>query len=75
MEFADFYQNAILHLLFACFFAQISWGYQPKVNYREKEKEVLDKILGQGIYDARIRPSGVNGTGIQCTADISRTMG
>ncbi|XKL59264.1 hypothetical protein PGB90_000280 [Kerria lacca] len=37
-------------------------GYQPKVNYREKEKEILDKILGQGIYDARIRPSGVNGT-------------
>lgn len=34
-----------------------------KVNYREKEKEVLDQILGPGRYDARIRPSGVNGTG------------
>lgn len=35
----------------------------PKVNYRHKEKEVLDQILGPGSYDARIRPSGVNGTG------------
>ncbi|XP_064215286.1 glutamate-gated chloride channel isoform X3 [Tribolium castaneum] len=33
-----------------------------KINFREKEKEVLDQILGQGMYDARIRPSGVNGT-------------
>lgn len=38
-------------------------GQQVKVNYREKEKDVLDKILGQGSYDARIRPSGINGTG------------
>jgi len=37
---------------------------QPgKVNFREKEKQVLDQILGPGRYDARIRPSGVNGTG------------
>lgn len=34
-----------------------------KINFREKEKEVLDQILGAGMYDARIRPSGVNGTG------------
>ncbi|KAK1129973.1 hypothetical protein K0M31_019663 [Melipona bicolor] len=33
-----------------------------KVNYREKEKEVLDNILGPGRYDARIRPSGENAT-------------
>ncbi|XP_050313654.1 glutamate-gated chloride channel isoform X2 [Anthonomus grandis grandis] len=33
-----------------------------KINFREKEKEVLDQILGPGRYDARIRPSGVNGT-------------
>ncbi|XP_006616221.1 glutamate-gated chloride channel isoform X5 [Apis laboriosa] len=33
---------------------------QGKVNYREKEKEVLDNILGG--YDARIRPSGENAT-------------
>lgn len=37
-----------------------------KINFREKEKEVLDQILGPGRYDARIRPSGVNGTG-KCT--------
>lgn len=34
-----------------------------KINFREKEKEILDQILGPGRYDARIRPSGVNGTG------------
>jgi len=34
-----------------------------KVNFREKEKQVLDNILGPGRYDARIRPSGENGTG------------
>jgi anionic glutamate receptor len=33
------------------------------VNFREKEKQVLDQILGPGRYDARIRPSGINGTG------------
>lgn len=53
-----------------------------KINFREKEKEVLDQILGQGMYDARIRPSGVNGTGewkflIRCTimfrSDVQRT--
>lgn len=37
-----------------------------KINFREKEKEVLDQILGiAGRYDARIRPSGTNGTGEQ----------
>ncbi|XP_029677035.1 glutamate-gated chloride channel isoform X3 [Formica exsecta] len=35
---------------------------QAKVNFREKEKQVLDNILGPGRYDARIRPSGENGT-------------
>ncbi|XP_033226881.1 glutamate-gated chloride channel isoform X5 [Belonocnema kinseyi] len=35
---------------------------QGKVNFREKEKQVLDNILGPGRYDARIRPSGINGT-------------
>ncbi|XP_016840284.1 glutamate-gated chloride channel isoform X6 [Nasonia vitripennis] len=33
-----------------------------KMNFREKEKQVLDNILGPGSYDARIRPSGENGT-------------
>lgn len=33
------------------------------INFREKEKKVLDQILGAGKYDARIRPSGINGTG------------
>ncbi|XP_038221262.1 glutamate-gated chloride channel isoform X4 [Colias croceus] len=33
-----------------------------KINFREKEKQILDQILGPGRYDARIRPSGINGT-------------
>ena len=33
-----------------------------KINYRQKEKQVLDDILGKG-YDKRIRPSGKNDTG------------
>lgn len=39
----------------------------PRVNFREKEKKILDQILGQGKYDARIRPSGINGTGMFST--------
>lgn len=44
------------------------WNWQSRannarVNFREKEKKILDQILGQGKYDARIRPSGINGTG------------
>lgn len=47
--------------MFLFFFSRCS---QPaKVNFREKEKQVLDNILGPGRYDARIRPSGENGTG------------
>ncbi|KDR19247.1 hypothetical protein L798_06303, partial [Zootermopsis nevadensis] len=37
------------------------------VNFREKEKQVLDQILGPGRYDARIRPSGINGTAGEAT--------
>ncbi|XP_012139410.1 glycine receptor alpha 1 isoform X6 [Megachile rotundata] len=35
---------------------------KPPTNFREKEKQVLDNILGPGRYDARIRPSGENAT-------------
>jgi hypothetical protein len=42
-------------------FAQGS-GSQAKTNIREKEKQILDKLLGN-VYDRRIRPSGANGTG------------
>ena len=34
------------------------------MNFRMEEKMILDRILGKGIYDARIRPVGVvNSTG------------
>jgi hypothetical protein len=38
---------------------------QAKTNVREKEKQILDKILQPNLYDRRIRPSGANGTGMQ----------
>ena len=28
-----------------------------------EEAKILDKIMGPDSYDARIRPSGINGTG------------
>ncbi|XP_050497431.1 glutamate-gated chloride channel isoform X2 [Diabrotica virgifera virgifera] len=53
-----------VHTLFALFIhvTHFSFCINVKINFREKEKEVLDQILGPGRYDARIRPSGVNGT-------------
>lgn len=46
-------------------------GSNKKVNFREKEKQILDKILGPTHYDRRIRPSGVvNGTGLDGTQQI-----
>ncbi|KAG5895080.1 hypothetical protein JTB14_021042 [Gonioctena quinquepunctata] len=53
-----------VHTLFAlCIqITYFSFCTNVKINFREKEKEVLDQILGPGRYDARIRPSGVNGT-------------
>ncbi|EAT45738.1 AAEL002991-PA [Aedes aegypti] len=47
---------------FACL-CSASLANNAKVNFREKEKKILDQILGAGKYDARIRPSGINGTG------------
>ncbi|XP_037922281.1 glutamate-gated chloride channel isoform X7 [Hermetia illucens] len=46
---------------FACI-CSASLANNAKINFREKEKKVLDQILGTNKYDARIRPSGVNGT-------------
>jgi len=34
-----------------------------KLNIREREKKILDEILGPTNYDRRIRPSGINSTG------------
>ncbi|XP_011305252.1 glutamate-gated chloride channel isoform X2 [Fopius arisanus] len=42
-----------------------------KVDYRSKEKEVLDEILGEKKYDARIRPSGENGTDGPTTVEVN----
>lgn len=39
-------------------------GPNKKVNFREMEKQILDKILGPAHYDRRIRPSAANGTGL-----------
>ncbi|XP_035779179.1 glutamate-gated chloride channel isoform X1 [Anopheles albimanus] len=51
---------------FACL-CSASLANNAKVNFREKEKKILDQILGAGKYDARIRPSGINGTDDKAT--------
>jgi len=33
-----------------------------KTNFRLEEKKILDTIMGQDVYDSRIRPAGINGT-------------
>ncbi|XP_063382900.1 glutamate-gated chloride channel isoform X5 [Cydia fagiglandana] len=52
---------AFFCLLLLCF-TQFAECVNAKINFREKEKQILDQILGPGRYDARIRPSGINGT-------------
>ncbi|XP_047995918.1 glutamate-gated chloride channel isoform X2 [Leguminivora glycinivorella] len=52
---------AFFCLLLLCF-TQFTECVNAKINFREKEKQILDQILGPGRYDARIRPSGINGT-------------
>ena len=34
-----------------------------QVNYRKEEAKILDSVMGATVYDSRIRPSGINGTG------------
>ena len=34
-----------------------------EVNYRKEEAKILDSVMGSTVYDSRIRPSGINGTG------------
>jgi len=35
---------------------------KSEVNYRQEEKKILDTVMGPSVYDARIRPSGMNDT-------------
>jgi len=42
-----------------------------KVNYREEEKKILDNVMGAEIYDARIRPSGINKTDDPTTVRVN----
>ncbi|XP_013173606.1 PREDICTED: glutamate-gated chloride channel isoform X1 [Papilio xuthus] len=53
---------ALAVLLVFCL-TELAQCMNAKINFREKEKQILDQILGPGRYDARIRPSGINGTG------------
>ncbi|XP_045538041.1 glutamate-gated chloride channel isoform X3 [Papilio machaon] len=52
---------ALAVLLVFCL-TELAQCMNAKINFREKEKQILDQILGPGRYDARIRPSGINGT-------------
>ncbi|XP_045779486.1 glutamate-gated chloride channel isoform X8 [Maniola jurtina] len=54
--------SCALLILLALYILQLAGCMNAKINFREKEKQILDQILGPGRYDARIRPSGINGT-------------
>ncbi|CAH0731315.1 unnamed protein product, partial [Brenthis ino] len=54
--------SCALLVLLVLFIIQFATCMNAKINFREKEKQILDQILGPGRYDARIRPSGINGT-------------
>ena len=32
-------------------------------HFRAEEKRILDSVMGPAVYDSRIRPAGINGTG------------
>ena len=32
-------------------------------HFRAEEKRILDSVMGPSVYDSRIRPAGINGTG------------
>jgi hypothetical protein len=53
--------SAILANNFHC--CRTRQAVKGRENYRQREKQILDDILGKG-YDKRIRPSGKNYTGI-----------
>ena len=36
---------------------------QNSFNFRQVETEILDSVMGPAVYDSRIRPSGINGSG------------
>lgn len=40
----------------------IPYDHRSSANIRAIEKRILDSIIGDGRYDSRIRPSGVNDT-------------
>ncbi|KAK4008920.1 hypothetical protein OUZ56_014042 [Daphnia magna] len=44
---------------------------QQNINFREKEKQILDRILGTQYYDRRIRPAGANGTEGPAVVDVN----
>ncbi|XP_049885665.1 glutamate-gated chloride channel isoform X5 [Pectinophora gossypiella] len=54
--------SCALIILILLYYSPLSQCLNAKINFREKEKQILDQILGPGRYDARIRPSGINGT-------------
>lgn len=65
-RFSFIVQVAIL----LCLLEKSAWSRIEKVNYRQKEKQVLDDILGKG-YDKRIRPSGKNDTDGPATINVN----
>ena len=52
-------------MLFRCAFGSNRFHKVKEVNYREEEKKILDSVMGPEVYDKRIRPSGLNSTGVE----------
>lgn len=46
--------NSLTKVLIYCYFT---------FNFRQVETEILDSVMGPAVYDSRIRPSGINGSG------------
>lgn len=62
MQETMMYKHTLFAVILHLFYVSVCSNNNKVVNFREKEKEVLDQILGPGRYDARIRPSGENAT-------------
>ena len=43
---------------------------------RAEEKKILDSVMGPAVYDSRIRPAGINGTGMgqSCNEDLREAL-
>ena len=53
--------NRIIPNKFVVSFTEVS--IFKHIYFRQVETEILDSVMGPAVYDSRIRPSGINGSG------------